>query len=190
MLADRLAHGDILVGHPRGLGIGRRAPLPRSQLGQPPPHPLHRPAQVDRRGTGGADAFTGVIERSVGGVLVHRQGHAIGRRRADQRRAAHHHVPDGGCGLIGRAQRDHLEPVGQQGLVDDVHPAPVGVQPDGAAFAAVGPHATQLTMTEIAGYIPCMTRSATALPSEPNSSTAAARACRPKPGPRLVGSCT
>ncbi len=146
VLADRFADGDVLVCDQGGLGIGGGAPLGFRGAAQAPAHALDGPAQVHRRRPGGFEHCAGPLQRRVRGVLGGSQGHAIGRRRADQGRAADRHVGDGGGRSFGAGQAQGLQPVGQAALVDDPDiPAPF-VQPDGAEVAAVDTHGPDLAV--------------------------------------------
>src|SRR5690606_11246276 len=75
------------------------------------------------------------VERSVGGVVQHLDGDAIGGRHADQRRPAYPHVADRRGDAVHRANRLDAEIMRQPALVDDVDRAAVGVRPDGAIVA-------------------------------------------------------
>jgi len=97
--------------------------------------------QVARRGPRRGDAVAGlarvrprVARRRLGERLRHRER----TRRADGRRAAHHHLPDRPRGVAMRAALSDGELEGKEVLVDQAHHAVV--HPDGAIRSAVDAH--------------------------------------------------
>ena len=82
---------------------------------------------------------TRALERLVGRVGAQRQADAVGRRRPDQRRAAHLHGRDGARGVVERRQPDGGEAMRQQGLVDHADRPAVGLQPDAARMSCRRP---------------------------------------------------
>jgi hypothetical protein len=108
--ADGAAGGQVLGGD--GVGLAQQGGLAAVGDAQ---HAVHGPAQVDRGGPRRAQVRDLRVE---GGRLARRQRHAIGRRAADGRRAAHHHVADGGRALARRPHRHPLDRVGQLALVE------------------------------------------------------------------------
>ncbi len=83
--------------------------------------------------------------------MVHGEGDAIRRRRADQRRAAHLHDADRMRRLLDGGQPDDGELVGQPGLIDDLHRPAVVVPPDAAVGDAVDFHAAVVASRERGG---------------------------------------
>ena len=79
----------------------------------------------------------------VGRIVAHRQRQAIGRDRADQRRAARLHRLDRMRRVFGVAQRQRDEFVRQLGLVDDAEGI-LADGPDGAVMLAVDFHCSAL----------------------------------------------
>ena len=140
VLADRLAHGHVLIGDRRGLQPGCLGPLGRRQLPHLGPHPLQGPAQVDRRGPGGIELLKGRRQGGVARVRLQGQHQPVGARHADQRRPAHHHRADRISRLSAAAQGARRELVGQQGLIDHPHCAAIWLQPDRAPGLAVDIH--------------------------------------------------
>ena len=86
--------------------------------------------------------FPGLVEGGVAGIARHGNGHAIGGGDADQRRAPHPHVADGGGDIIDGLQRDDAELMRQPALVDDIDGAAIGVEPDGVVMAGADFHVT------------------------------------------------
>ena len=76
---------------------------------------------------------------------MQRKAHAVGRRRADQRRAAHLHGADRVRGVRERRQPQRGETMRQQGLVDHADRPAVRLDPDGAGMSAVDLHASLIT---------------------------------------------
>jgi hypothetical protein len=110
---------------------GRRARR-LGQRGQRGAHAVERPAQIDRGRPRAREPPDRMIERRVVGACVHRNGEAPGRRRADQRRAAHLHVGDGARGLLEIRQAGDDEFMRQARLVDDLDRRAVVDGPDRA----------------------------------------------------------
>jgi hypothetical protein len=73
-------------------------------------------------------------------MVAHRQRHAVSRRHADQRRAAHLHVAYRALGVAHVFQAQRGKDVRKFGLVDDLHRRVVGGGPDGAKRYAVDLH--------------------------------------------------
>ena len=144
MLADQPAGLGIIIGNRCRLGIGQRRALALRHRRQHRHHPLQRPAQIDRRRPGLAQ------HRRYGMQLprcrAHGQRQAIGRHRADQRRAAHLHGANGMRRLLGRLQTKLLDPPGQHGLVENPHAPAIGIEPDAAIGLTVDLHADALLL--------------------------------------------
>ena len=119
VLADGLAHGDVLIGDGGGRLPGRLGPLDRRQRLHLGPHPLQSPAQVDRRGPGGIELRKRRRQGGIAGVGLQGQHQPVGARHADQRSPAHHHRADRISRLSAAAQGASRELVGQQGLIDN-----------------------------------------------------------------------
>ena len=77
----------------------------------------------------------------VSRILGQREGHAVGRCRADQRRAAHHHRADGVRRFLDRAQLASAEAVWKARLIDDDDRVAVVVHPDASVRFSVDLHA-------------------------------------------------
>ena len=92
----------------------------RGERAQMRAHRVQRPAQVDRGRPRRGELLMRGVERSVARILAHGEREPVGRRRADQRRAAHPHVADRGRRLVDAAQRRDPELMRQPALVDDV----------------------------------------------------------------------
>ena len=88
--------GGALVG-------GGDAPLAR-QVAHGGAHLVQRPAQVDGGRALLGEVADGAVERLVGGILAQRETDAVGRRGADQRRAAHLHGLDRAARVLQRLQ--------------------------------------------------------------------------------------
>jgi hypothetical protein len=144
VLADRIAHRHVLIGDGGCLLPGRLGALGRRQRCHQRPHPLQRPAQVDRRGPGGIELRKRRLQGAITGVGLQGQHQPIGAGDADQRRPAHHHRADRVCRLIAAAQGARREPVRQQGLIDHADRvaarAATRLQPDRAPGLAVDVH--------------------------------------------------
>ena len=139
------AHGavdrDILIGDLRGLGVSRRGALGGIERPETVARGVERPAQVDRGRPRRVEPLPGRIERCVARVLVHGERYSVGRRGADQRRAAHPHVADRVRRVADVAERFDAKLVRQPSLVDDVDAPSVRVQPNGAVRAPADLHA-------------------------------------------------
>jgi hypothetical protein len=130
----------ILVGDARRLLPRRRSALALGQRREECAHPLDTPAQVHRRRTCQQQHVTGRLQRRIRSMVLHRQRHAVSRRHADQRRAAHLHVAYRALGIAHILQAQRGEDVRKPGLVDDLHRRVVGGGPDGAIGGAVNFH--------------------------------------------------
>ena len=132
VLADGAVDRDILLGDLAG-AFERHGEAPfRRRLGQHPAQFLDRPAQIDRGRPGRGQAFGGMLDAAVGGILGHGQRHAVGRGGADQRSAAHLHIADRPCRVIELCEAADHQLMRQKPLVDDLHRPPVIRQPDRA----------------------------------------------------------
>ncbi len=153
MLADGLADFDILVGNARGLGPGQVCALFARLIAQHIAHALERPAQIDGGGTGFGQFVMGAIKCLVGGILFHRQCHAIRGGGADQRRAAHQHGLDGMGGLLQRGQFYRGEFMRQPRLIDNLDGLGAA-GPDGAIRDAFNLHISRSSFLCTAFLVP------------------------------------
>ena len=142
--ADRAVDLDVLVGDSLGLRVGGRGARLRGEGREKLANRIKSPAQVDRGRTGGCELVARGVERRVALVLPHGEREPIGRRRADQRRAAHPHVPDRGGRLGDAVQGRNPELVRQPSLIDDVDACAVLVEPDRTVRASVNFHPSVL----------------------------------------------
>ena len=129
---DRAVDRDILVGDLRGLGVGCGGALRRIERTQADAHGVERPAQVDGGRPRRVKRLPGLVQCGVAGILAHREREAVGRRHADQRRAAHPHVADRRRRLGDAAQGRDAKFVRQPALIDHVDAPAVAVQPNRA----------------------------------------------------------
>ena len=135
--ADRAVDLDVLVGDSRRLGVGGVAAGLGGERRETFARRIQGPAQVDRGRPGGGKLLLRGVERGVARILAHGEREPIGRRRADQRRAANPHVADR-CRRVGdAAQGCDAELVRQPALVDDIDAPTIGVEPDRAIRASV-----------------------------------------------------
>ena len=136
---DGLIDGHILLGDARGLQPSRFGTLAGGQRRQQGAHPLHRPAQIHRRGSGLCQHVASRRQRRIGGVVAHGQRHPISRRHPDQGGAAHLHGTDGVFRIahVFKVQRDKL--MRQARLVYDLHRI-IGSGPDRAKRCSVNFH--------------------------------------------------
>src|SRR5262249_20026619 len=140
MAADRLVDGDVFVANLGRAAIGGgHAFLPRT-VAYRGHHLVQRPFEVDGGGTRGDQRRAGALERLVGGIRAQRQRDPIGRRRPDERRAAHLHGRDRARDFRERRQADGREPMRKHRLVDDADRPAVGLDPDGAGLLALNLH--------------------------------------------------
>ena len=127
-----------------GNGVGRVPGqlLARSRRGRPQQrqHAVQRPHQVDGGGPGLTQRQRSRFNGFVAGVHVALQRQAIRGRGADQRRAAHPHVADGGDDVGHRLQPFGVQPVRQQALVDHHHRAAFAFSAQRAQGLAVDDH--------------------------------------------------
>ena len=93
-------------------------------------HFIKRPAQIDRCRPGFVQPLPGIVESRIGGITLHFDGDAIGGSSADQRRAAHPHVPDRCREFVERVEFDHPEFVRQPALVNDPDLCRLTIKPD------------------------------------------------------------
>ena len=140
MTADTLVDRDVFFGNLARARIGSRGPFRRRQMPQHRAHLIERPFQVDRRRPRRDQRFVGTIQRGIRTVGPHRQRHAIGRGRADQRRAAHQHRADRVSRGIAVRQPRHDKVVRQFPLVDRADRPAVRLEPDTAKMLAVDLH--------------------------------------------------
>jgi hypothetical protein len=140
MAADRLVDGDVFVANLGRAAIGGgHAFLPRT-VAHGGHHLVERPFEVDGGGSRGEKRGAGALERLIGGILAQRQRDPIGRRRPDQRRAAHLHGRDRARHVRKRGQAKGREPMRKRRLVDDADRSAVGLDPDGARMFAIDLH--------------------------------------------------
>src|SRR5208283_1133636 len=142
--------------------IGRGGALGARPVAHCRHHLLERPFQIDRRRPRGDQRGVGALQRFVGGVLAQRQTHAIGRGRADQRRAADHHGADGMRGILQRLKSGRGEAMRQRRLIDHADRPAVRLDPDAAHGLAVDLH-EQPFMSMNRSYVAQIAR-ATTLP--------------------------
>ena len=117
--ADGGVGGRVAALDRLGGGPGCGAALRGGQRAQDGLHAVECPVQVDRGGTGRAQAGVGGLQCGVGCVVPQGEGDAEGGRGADQRGAAHLHVANGGGRIVeGVEAHENLLP-GQAGLVED-----------------------------------------------------------------------
>jgi hypothetical protein len=154
---DGLVGGHVLIADVCCAGIGRFQPVFAWQVAHTAEHFIERPHQVDGRGPGPAQAGVSRFQCFVRGIFAQGEAHAIGRGRADQGCAAYLHHLYGAGGVFKRFQRDDLELVRQPGLVDDVDPPAVRVQPDRAVMGAVDFHSLAFFWRLLAGGKPVPT---------------------------------
>ena len=140
MPADRLVDGDILLGDLAGARIGgsRRAPTAASgrSAARISSSAHFRLIAVGRVAI---SVVVGAIERRIGRIGAHRQRHAVGGGRADQRRAAHQHRADRVGRRVASRQPRHDEFMRQPPLVDRADRPAVGLEPDAADSACRRP---------------------------------------------------
>ena len=128
--AHRLARGDVFFVHGMRLGKQPLFDLRQwharfGQVREKRLHPVDRPEEVDRRGTGGGETCADALELrrefvdGVGLTLLCAQRHAVRRRNADGRRAADHHGDDGVGHLIAGCSEHVALFEGELGLVDE-----------------------------------------------------------------------
>ena len=129
----------ILVANLGGAAIGGLgAGLGRKRL-QDARHLIQRPFQVDRGRPGFVQHLPCFLQRDVRGIGGHLHRDAIGRRRPDQRRAAHPHVADRVGKILTVDQGNDAKLMRQPALVDDAHLSR-RFAPDGAVGLAVDLH--------------------------------------------------
>ena len=157
MAADGVAALHILLGDAPGLGEGEGGALRKRDLAQLGGDPVEGPAQVDRGGAGGGQGLDGMVDPGIGSIPAQAQGQAVGRRHADERRAAHDHGADGNGRFVQGGEPLNLEGEGQAGLVDDLDGRAVGGGKDGAVGFAVDVHARASRMFRAQGPVlgPC-----------------------------------
>ena len=90
----------------------RVEPLRRRQLRDGGLHLVERPFQIDRGGPRLVQRRVGGGEAGIARIVAQREADAIGRRRADERRAAHGHVADRLGAFLHRAQVSVLNSCG------------------------------------------------------------------------------
>ena len=112
----------------------RRRASSRGWLRTAADHLVERPAQIDRGRPRRGEHGAGALEIFVGGVGAQREAQAVGRRRPDQRRAAHLHATDRVRGLVKRREPQGREAVRQHGLIDDADRPAVRLEPDAAGL--------------------------------------------------------
>ena len=140
MAADGAAGRDVVLADGRRLLVGQRRPVVTPRAGEGGTHLVQRPGEVHRRRPGRREHRARMIERGVGAVFTEREAHPIGRGGADQRRAADLHGLDRPRRVFQRSQAYRVETVGQQGLIDNLHRAPVRRHPDGAEMPIADLH--------------------------------------------------
>ena len=102
MLSEGTIDGNVLCGDRVGFRPCRPGPFRSRQSGHLQSDAVERPAQIDRRRPGGEQQCVRRRKSARRRIGAQRQRKAVGRGRADQRRATHLHRPDGvrsiGCG--------------------------------------------------------------------------------------------
>ena len=147
--ADGGVLGDVFVGDGGGLGPSGGGAGFRRQRGERRLHARQRPVQIDRRRTRRPQQRGRFGEAPVGRLEGECDGHPVGGRGADQRRAADLHGADGVRGLFERRDPDPVQRVRQAGLVDDVDGALLGAGAQRAGGDAVDVHGCALWHSEM-----------------------------------------
>jgi hypothetical protein len=145
--ADRGVDLDILVGDLLRALVGGGDTFGAGAIAHRRHHLVERPFQVDRGRPRREQQRVGALQRGVGGILAQRQRHAIGRRGADQRRAAHLHGLDRARRILAGRKPDRVVAMRQQRLVDRADRDAVGLDPDGARVLAVDFHGTSRALS-------------------------------------------
>ena len=144
VVADRAVDRDILLGNLGGAGERGVMPAARRQREERTAHRFKRPTQVDRCRPGRGEHVDRARQRRIRRVGGGGEGNAVGRRRADQRRAAHRHVADRPRRIVQRRQPGNDQFVRQKPLVDDLDRAPIRAEPDRAHRPAANVHRLSL----------------------------------------------
>ena len=144
--ADGLAGGDVFFSDLGGLRIGEGA---RADAGAASSSARSR-SSAQRRltavGRVASSSGMGAVDGGVARIAPGGERHAIGAGHADQRRAAHRHRADRCSGVFAGRERSRLEAMRQRGLIDDMDPPPVGVEPDRSVVATVNSHAVRFLL--------------------------------------------
>jgi len=140
VIADGGIDCHIFLADFSGGPIGRLDTLLASAVAKMGPHHIERPAQIHGRWTARQQRIVCAIKRLIRRVVCHRQANAISGRSADERRAAHLHGFDRRYGGSQIAQIDDLEPVRQQGLVNNPDRSAIVREPDCPVGLAVHTH--------------------------------------------------
>jgi hypothetical protein len=138
--ADAEIDRDVFLADFGGTGIGRGDAFAARLVAHGGHDLVERPFEVDRCRPRRDQAPVGALQRFVGGVVLQGDAHAVGRDRADQRRAPGLHRGDriGGIGKRRQPQRHHL--MRQPRLVDDADGLAVGFAPDTAPVCSIDQH--------------------------------------------------
>ena len=134
VFGDPGAHPDIFVVNGNALlqqQVPDRRNVPVAVSGYDGQHPLHRPAQVHRRGPGGNEISPRLLQRGGKGTEIlfpfpkSQDVHPVCRADADRRCAPHRQRPDRLEDFLRRLQLKVFLPVGKLPLVQDHDAAPV-----------------------------------------------------------------
>ena len=104
MAADRLVDGRVLVANLGGAAIGGGNARPARPIAHRRHHLVERPFEVNGGWPRSDEGCIGALDCLVRGVRLERKRDAIGRRRPDQRRAAHLHRLDRARRMVERRQ--------------------------------------------------------------------------------------
>ena len=145
MQADRAIDRHVFRGDGVRFAPGGVGTLALGQEGDGGAHAIERPAQVDRGGPRRIEHGVRMRERGVRGIAVERQRQAVRTDGADQRCAAHPHLPDRQRRRIGVGDRRRDYRMRQCALIDGfdetgavgTHQCPVG---RGIAVGDIGGH--------------------------------------------------
>ncbi len=140
VIADSAVDRDVLIADLRRLLIGRRYTLALRQRQEQLLHRADGPSEVDRRRSRRNQCLAHFPQGAVAGVRPEADTDAIGRRRPDQRRAAHQHRANRMGRLIQRFQFYHAEFMGQPRLVDNIDRPSIRRQPDAAIGLSIHFH--------------------------------------------------
>jgi hypothetical protein len=127
-IADAPVGGAVFFVDGERLVEQRPARIARVQPLDQVTHAPDRPEQIDGGRTRGGQSLQIGLDRllpvraRIGVSLASGQRHAIGRRHADCRRAAHHHVANGRGNLGGPVIAQELGTLGQNALIGQIEP--------------------------------------------------------------------
>ncbi len=154
VIADGGIDCDVFLADFRGAPVRRFDALLAPAIAKMGPHNIECPAQIHRGRTARQQHIVSAIERLIRCVGRHCQANAVGGRSADERRAAHLHGFDRGHRGSQIAQIDDLEPVRQQGLINNPDRSAVVREPDCAVEFSVHAHGVVIPETALCGISP------------------------------------